>query len=186
MGMFDYISVADKLPTNAEIDAACLDMHSTPFQTKDLDNIMATYYIQGGKLFVEKYRNTEWVENSESFMGGYIDRQDPYQEEVFDHHGKIRFYHMIDKDGYDHWIEYEAYFTRGKMEEIKLVEYRKTENSDRKKSLEEIFERADIQNKKWYNKFIFHTKCWRGVRKLVMKFLSLLDGGINWLRLNFP
>ena len=32
MGMFDYISVADKLPTNAEIDAAGLDLYKEPFQ----------------------------------------------------------------------------------------------------------------------------------------------------------
>jgi len=184
--MFDYISVADKLPTNPEMDAAGLNLYTEPFQTKDLDNIMSTYHIQGGRLFVEKYRNTQWVDDPDAFAGGYIDRQEPYQEEIFDHHGKIRFYHLIDKDGYDHWVEYEAYFTRGKIEEIKLVDYHKTENADRKKRLVEIFERADIQNKKWYNRFIFRTKCWIGVRRLFMKFLSSLEGGINWLRLNFP
>ena len=186
MGMFDYLSVADKLPTNPEMDAAGLKLTAEPFQTKDLDNIMATYYIQGGRLFVEKYKVTEWVEDPEGFAGGYIDRKEPYQEEIVDHHGKIRFYHFIDKDDYDHWVEYEAYFTRGKLEEIKLIEYRKESNVEKKKDLKELFQKMDESRNKWYNKYLFHTKCWAAFRKLVMKFLYSLEKGINWLRLNFP
>jgi heat shock protein HspQ len=186
MGMFDYISVADKLPTNAEIDASGINLYSEPFQTKDLDNIMATYFIQGGRLFVEKYKVTEWVDDPEGFAGGYIDRKEPYQEEIPDHHGKIRFYHLIDKDDHNHWVEYEAYFTRGKLEEIKLIEYRKESNVEKKKDLKELFQKMDENRNKWYNKYLFHTKCWDWFRKLFMRFLYSLESGINWLRLNFP
>lgn len=161
MGMFDYISVADKLPTNSEIDASGINLYNEPFQTKDLDNIMATYFIQGGKLYVEKYNRNEWVENADSWAGGYIDRAEPYQEEVKDYHGKINFYHIIDKDGFDHWVEYDAYFTYGKLDKIELVKYKKESNVQRKKDLEDLFEEMKKERNKWYNKYIFHTKVWR-------------------------
>ena len=186
MGMFDYLSVADKLPTNAEIDASGIDLYKEPFQTKDLDNVMATYYIQGGRLFVEKYKVTEWVEDPEGFAGGYIDRKEPYQEEVFDHHGKINFYHFIDKDGYDHWVEYDAYFNRGKLEEIKLVEYKKTENASKKERMKELFDRMEVQRNKWYNKYIFHTKCWGKIRKFIAKVLYSIERGIGYIRIRLP
>mgnify|MGYP003335537558 CR=1 FL=1 len=186
MGMFDYLSVADKLPTNAEIDAAGINLYSEPFQTKDLDNIMATYYIQGGKLFVEKYKVTEWVEDPEGFAGGYIDRKEPYQEEIVDHHGKIRFYEMIDKDDHDHWIEYEAYFTRGKVDEIKLVKYEKTSNIEKKKDLEALFNRMKESRQKWYNKYFFHTTFWNKIRKFICKILYWIEGKLQSIRLHLP
>jgi len=184
--MFDYISVADKLPTNAEIDASGIDLYNQPFQTKDLDNIMATYAIQGSRLFVERYKVTEWVEDSEAFAGGYIDRKEPYQEEIFDHHGKINFYHLIDKDGYDHWVEYDAYFNRGKLEEIKLVEYRKSDNSERKKHIEELFARMKEANSKWYNKYIFHTYWWGSMRRFIASVLYSIERGIGYIRIRLP
>jgi hypothetical protein len=186
MGMFDYISVADQLPTNAEIDASGIDLYKEPFQTKDLDNIMATYYIQGKRLFVEKYKVTEWVEDPEGFAGGYIDRKEPYQEEILDHHGKIRFYHLIDKDGFDHWVEYEAYLTRGKIEEIKLVEYKKTENASKKERMKELFDRMEVKRNKWYNKYIFHTKCWGKIRRFIAKVLYSIELGIGYIRIRLP
>ena len=186
MGMFDYISVADKLPTNAEIDASGINLYSEPFQTKDLDNIMATYYIQGGKLFVEKYKVTEWVEDPEGFAGGYIDRKEPYQEEILDYHGKINFYHFIDKDDYDHWVEYDAYFNRGKLEEIKLVKYEKNSNVQKKKDLKELFQRMDESRKKWYNKYLFHTKFWGKVRKFICSCLYWMERLLGDIRLRLP
>lgn len=183
--MFDYISVADKLPTNADIDAAGIDLYAEPFQTKDLDNIMATYYIQGGKLYVERHKYTEWVDDPEALLGGYIDSKDPYQE-ASEYHGKINFYHSIDKDGYDHWVEYDAYFTRGKLEEFKLVDYRKISNAERKKQMEALFERIKESRDKWYNKYLFHTKCWGKIRKFVANCLYWLERKLSNARMRLP
>lgn len=181
--MFDYISVADKLPTNSEIDAAGLDLYKEPFQTKDLNNIMATYFIQGGRLFVEKYRSSNWVNDPEGFAGGYVDQQDPYQEEITDYHGKLRFYHSIDKDDNDHWVEYEAYFTHGKVEKIELVEYRKDPNAERKASLKELFDRYEAERNKWYNKYFLQTNFMLKVRQLLRKFLYWTEQKIQTLRM---
>ena len=186
MGMFDYISVADKLPTNAEIDAAGLDLYKEPFQTKDLDNILATYYIQGGRLFVEKYRHSEWVQDASSFAGGYIDSQDPYQEELIDFHGKINFYHLIDKDDHDHWVEYDAYFTHGKLDKLELVKYKAESNADRKNDLKNLFAESEKRSKIWYNKYIFHTKAWRKIRRAMFISLSYVERGISYIKYKLP
>lgn len=186
MGMFDYISVADKLPTNSEIDAAGLDLYKEPFQTKDLDNILATYYIQGGMLYVEKYRHSEWVQDDSAFAGGYIESQDPYQEKLHDFHGKINFYHFIDKDDKDHWVEYDAYFTHGKVEKIELVKYKAEPNTERKESLKNLFAESEKRTKIWYNKYIFHTECWRKIRRLLFRTLSLVERGINYIKYKLP
>jgi hypothetical protein len=152
MGMFDYINVADKLPTNAEIDALGIDMSAESFQTKDLDNVMANYYIQGGRLFVEKYRKTEWIEDSESFMGGYIDRQEPYKEELDGQHGKVYFYTWFEREEYDYWVEYIAYFTHGKLDKIELFKWDKTANAERKQQTLEWQRKDEIERNRWYNK----------------------------------
>lgn len=184
--MFDYISVTDKLPTNAEIDAAGLDLYKEPFQTKDLDNIMATYYIQGGRLFVEKFKVTEWVDDPEAFAGGYIDRKEPYQEEVVDYHGKINFYHIIDKDNYDHWVEYDACFNHGNVEKIELVKYKKESNVEKKASLQAWMEENVKRSNKWYNKYIFYTKWWGKIRRLICKALSAIARFFDDLRFKLP
>ena len=186
MGMFDYISVADQLPTNAEIDAAGLDLYKDSFQTKDLDNILATYYIQGGRLFVEKYQVTEWVEDPESWAGGHIDRKEPYREELSNFHGKINFYHFIDKDDHDHWIEYNAFFTHGKLDKFELVKYTKEPNVHRKDSLKEIFAEAERRANIWYNKYIFHTEVWRKIRRVLFVALSSVERGISYIKYKLP
>jgi hypothetical protein len=186
MGMFDYISVTDKLPTNAEIDASGINLYNEPFQTKDFDNIMAHYYIQRGKLFVQKYRETEWIDDVDSFVGGYIDRKGPYHEEIKDYHGKINFYHIIDKDGYDHWVEYDAYFTHGNVEKIELVKYKKDSNLEQKKKLEELFKEMKLSRAKWYNKYIFDTEVWYKIRKVLSRMLYSLSKFIDSIRYKLP
>jgi len=186
MGMFDYISVADTLPTNSEIDAAGLNLYKEPFQTKDLDNILATYFIQGGRLFVEKYRSSTWVADADAFAGGYLDREEPYQEELVDFHGKINFYHFIDKDDKDHWIEYNAFFTHGKLDKIELVKYSAEPNTERKESLKNLFVESEKRNKIWYNKYIFHTKVWRKIRRFMFRSLSLIESGISHIKYRLP
>lgn len=185
MGMFDYISVKDKLPTNDDIDASGIDLYGDFFQTKDLENIMSTYYIEGGILHVEKYRTAEWIDDADRFTGGYIDRKDSYIE-PFDYHGKINFYNSIDKDGYDHWIEYDAYFIHGKLEKFELVKYTKTENESRKRRLKEICEEAAHRHNLWYNRYFFHTKVWFTIRKFLCKILMRMQNFLQYLRFNLP
>ena len=56
MGMFDTINVSDPLPFSDEMKELGLNINNDSFQTKDLENTLSLYYIQGGKLFLEKYK----------------------------------------------------------------------------------------------------------------------------------
>lgn len=96
MGMFDTISVSDALPFTAEMKELGLDINNYQFQTKSLDSLMDSYIIQGGKLFIQKYKNEHWIEgdkNAKNFTDrfGHIEKEEPYLEPVL-HHGEIYFY----------------------------------------------------------------------------------------------
>lgn len=185
MGMFDYISVSEKLPVNAELEASNLNLYSRHFQTKDLDNALATYFIQNGKLYSEKYKTSGWVEDKTSFMGGYIESKDPYLEEV-PFHGTVDFYDSIDQDEYDHWVDYRAYFTHGNLDKIELIKYEKHSNTGRKLEMKKLLERDAERAKLWYNKYIFHTKVWRKIHRFLNKFLYNLETFISKVRIKIP
>lgn len=188
--MFDYISVSDSLPYNQDMIDFGLNTNNHPFQTKDLNCYLGAYFIQGGKLFEQKYKTNEWIkgdEKSDSFMDklGHVKQEDPYLEEI-KHHGTINFYHYAETDGYDHWIEYVAYFTHGKVEKIELHEYRKTDNTERKASEAAFVEKLRIMHNKWYNKYLFHTKPWRKINKLIYSFLDGIEVLITKIKMRIP
>lgn len=185
MGMFDYISVSDKLPTNDILVADGVNLYTDSFQTKDLGNCMDHYFIQGGKLFLEKHKKVEWVKDPELFVGGYINREEPYLEEL-NHHGKINFYHKIDHNDHDYWVEYNAYFTHGILEKIDLVKVKKESNLEDKARLKALFDKIEKNNKLWYNKYIFHTSVWGKFRKLIFKILYAMERSLGNIRLWIP
>jgi len=170
MGMFDTIVVADKLPASQEMIDLGLDTNNHDFQTKDLDNALALYNIQSGRLLLQRFKIEEWVEGDPKAKGvmgrlGYLDRKEPYYEDT-NYHGTITFYHFINdvKDKWDCWFEYEASFTHGQLDGFKLIKFEKEDNSIRLNREKEWRERYAKQEALWYNKYIFHTKI---CRKLV-------------------
>lgn len=183
MGMFDYISVSDKLPVNQEMIDAGLDVNNHRFQTKDMHRCMTTYYIQGGKLLEEKYKINEWVDEPGSY--GHMKREEPYLVDQ-QHHGKINFYDFESKENWDYWTEYEATFTHGVIEKIELIKFKKTDNTQKTDALKELFAHALDEQRKWYNKYFFHTAAWTWVRKKVCAGLYWSEQKSQWLRLNFP
>lgn len=190
MGMFDYISVSDSLPYSQDMIDFGLNTNNHPFQTKDLHCYLGNYFIQGGKLFEQKYKIHEWVngdESGKSFMDrmGHMKREEPYLEQIL-HHGTINFYHHAETEGYDHWIEYVAYFTHGKVEKIDLVEHRKTDNTERKAREAEFAANLKIEYNKWYNKYLFHTKLWRKVNRLIYSILNGIENVIYKIKMIIP
>lgn len=167
MGMFDTIVVADKLPASQEMIDLGLDINNHDFQTKDLDNSLSLYHIQGGRLLLQRYKTEEWIEGDpkgKSIMDrvGHLDRKDPYYEDT-NYHGTITFYHYLDdvKDKWDCWVEYEASFTHGQLDGFKLIKFEKEDNSIRLNRNKEWQEHHAKQEALWYNKYIFHTKIYR-------------------------
>ena len=170
--MFDDIAISDPLPFNDEMKELGLDKNNRTWQTKDLDCAMNLYYIQGGQLFEQEYKVVKWEQgdpNGESVMDkiGSLIRTDPYLKKL-DFHGEINFYDYIGDvaDKWDCWVEFKATFIHGKVEKIELVEFKKTDNAERKKRDAEFWQKIDQQNAIWYNKFIFNTKIWRKLENI--------------------
>lgn len=159
MGMFDTIAVAEKLPITQEMIDLGLQEKLQEFQSKDLECALDLYFMQNGRLFVEKYKETKWIEgdkNAKSIFArlGHMERNDPYQEDTH-FHGKVIFYNYImDVAGkYDCMIEFCATYNKGQLENIELVEFEKTDNAARKeRDLAWRKEAERIQNV-WYNKY---------------------------------
>lgn len=185
MGMFDTVSVADKLPYNEEMAKLGLDKNFYSFQTKDLHRSLDYYIIQGGKLFEQKYKEIKWVETKDDVFGGRLDKREPYMVDT-QYHGTLNFYHSEAVDNLDCWIEYNAIFTHGTLEKIELVKFRTRDNTESRKRLEEIFAQAALERSKWYNKYIFDTKCWVKFRKIVCAMLLKFEKWLADTRLHFP
>lgn len=167
MGMFDNISVSDALPYSDEMKELGLNVNNYTFQTKDLDCLMDTYIIQSGKLFIQKYKTSTWIEgdkNAKSVMDriGYTERTDPYYEEV-PHHGEIYFYEFLRdvQDKWDCWVEFKATFTTGQLTGLELFKFEKKDNTERKQSEKEWAEKLKREQALWYNKYFLHTKAYR-------------------------
>lgn len=167
MGMFDNISISDPLPFTDEMKELGLDVNNRTWQTKDLDCAMGLYFIQGGELFEQKYKNTEWKQgdpNGESVMDriGALVQSEPYLEKV-NFHGEVNFYdHIDDVAGkWDCWIEFKATLSHGKIDKIELIDFTKTDSAERKQKDKEFWEKIDMENRIWYNRLFFHTKTFR-------------------------
>lgn len=185
MGMFDYVSVADKLPVSDEMVKLGLDKNTFTFQTKDLNKCMTTYFIQGRRLLEQRYKTTRWVDDPDSFAGGRIEREDEYLHDM-EYHGMINFYHMETVGNLDCWMEYDAKFNDGNLSELKLVKFYTTDNTEKKARLQELFESSQRYHNRWYNKYIFHTKPWGKVRKKLAAVLLWMQNVLQDLRLNLP
>jgi hypothetical protein len=166
MGMFDTICISDALPYSDEMKELGLDKYND-WQTKDLDCCMSVYFIQGGKLFEQNFKNSEWKEGDpkgESVMDriGTLVQSEPYLEKK-DFHGEIRFYDYIDDVAgkWDCWVEFKAIFTHGNLDRFELAEFKKTDSAERKENDRKFWEETKKRNSVWYNKFIFHTKAFR-------------------------
>ena len=181
MGMFDSISWADPLPFSPEMVELGLNKNNWEFQTKDLDCILAHYIVQGKRIFVIKYKNERWVEGdpkAKDLMDrlGHIDHDGPYEEEVDLGTKTIRMYDYR-QDVQDKWdvsVEFEVEIIRGVPQNVRLFEFEKRDNSERKARDKEFMERIQRENSLWYNRFLFHTRPWR-------RFAFHLGRGLSWL-----
>lgn len=101
MGMFDYIRYGGH-----------------EYQTKDTPNQFLDQYEirEDGTLWHENY-DSEWVEETNSVFGGYLDKKNTRWEFCSDFDGVIRFYRPIGKNQFNHeeWEEYKTLFMDGKM-----------------------------------------------------------------------
>jgi|694.fasta_scaffold88584_6 hypothetical protein len=152
MGMFDLIVVEEgvDLPIPEEMLGLKLE-----FQTKCLDNTLSTYLIAKDNFF---YLINSIGENS------YIKEKSKNKLDSFLNLKRINLHEVIDFGSYiqtdlvDYSANYEAKFTDGVLQYIKLVEYKKIEHESRKEKLKKL----EKQRKQQYN--LFHKKLARTIR----------------------
>ena len=142
MGLFDYVKVKKKLPTDALIKKFLgkdFDPRKLEFQTKDLDCAMANYEIRdNGYLYTENvvYREStpeeleQGKKESKKYRFGYFPRLRVESREWVktDVTKDVEFYsYCKQKDGRYYSTDYLAHVVKGKVKSIKL---KKTEREN--------------------------------------------------------
>ncbi len=196
--MFDNIFVKKKLPLTKELKALNIKWEEEPFQTKDLESLMETYEItKSGKLRY-LWQERVWKDDDNAFLKGYMDVVKEEWRDV-DFHGTINFYtsycdnnnygwDYINDDpeqitwddieliqGYDWWIEFEAYFTKGKLDSIKLIKVTNEPISERIKNNKIWSEKRAAENKKLSRRvvgFLRKFACYRSLIRLLLRSVN--------------
>lgn len=133
MGMFDRI-VLDKevfLPLPEEM----CKFERIEYQTKSLDCTLSTYLISDdGYLYLASrdYESDDLIEKKERIY----------------YHGIINFGAYEAADLIDYSVDFEAKFTDGVLQNIKLIKFQNFENESRKRQREEFREKLRIDEKK--------------------------------------
>lgn len=190
MGMFDTIYVKKKLPLTKELKALNVDWEEVDFQTKDLENALDTYEITKAGKLRHLWQEREWREDNDSFLGGYLDVVKEEWRDV-NYHGTINFYtsytdnndyhwNFVNDDpeqiswdeielieGYDWWLEFEAYFTKGKLDDIKLIKATKEPISERIKNNKLWAEKRAVENKKLSRRIVSFLRKFSLYRTLI-------------------
>lgn len=153
MGMFDNIIVKKKLPLTKELKALDVKWDKEVFQTKDLDNCLDNYEITKSGKLKHLWQQREWKEADDGLFGGHLNVVNEEWRDV-DFHGTISFYtnhctndtkhwELLDDEdqltfedieliaGDDWWFEFEAIYTKGKLDEIRLIKAEKTPVKER-------------------------------------------------------
>lgn len=153
MGMFDNLTVKKKLPLTKELKALDVKWEEEIFQTKDLENLLDNYEITKSGKLKHLWQQREWKEADDDLFGGHLNVVNEEWRKV-DFHGTINFYtthctndtkhwdYFDDADqlsfddielipGDDWWFEFEASFTKGKLDDIKLIKADKTSVKER-------------------------------------------------------
>jgi len=160
MGMFDSLHTKAELPLNEDLKHLPIKWDEIEFQTKDLENCLLHYTIsEDGRLLehvVEQeyvyYTEEEKKQKSRKPWDFYKDViiKNEYDKEI-PHHGVINFYTSVDyTDEEEFWVEFNAYFTHGKLDRMELLK------CDKQKSRavyhKEWEEKRKIEEQKFWNR----------------------------------
>jgi hypothetical protein len=134
MGMFDTIYCEKKLPLTKEIKKAFpdTDWSKADFQTKDLDNTMATYSIkkngtlnflrvEGETVRVISEEEEKKIRKQKRFCWPYEFVEKSRKYEKCDHTGTVNFYFYREDNDNNTWdLEFTATFVKGKLTDLVL------------------------------------------------------------------
>jgi hypothetical protein len=140
MGMYDSIKVKRDLPLPEEVKHLDINWKEIEHQTKSFDNCLSEYVIEeDGSLFetviereyiawTDEERKKQKPKTWQLFKDVIIKKQELVPQDNF--HGTVRFYcyEKFDEDN-DFFIDYDAFYTYGKLDKISLVEFGKYKNN---------------------------------------------------------
>ena len=188
--MFDTIYVKKKLPLTKELKALNVNWEELDFQTKDLENLLDVYEITKSGKLRHLWQQREWKDDDDAFLKGYFEVVKEEWRDV-DFHGTINFYtsycdnkkyywDYVNDDpeqltwedieliqGNDWWFEFEAYFTKGKLDDIKLIKASKDPISERIANSKIWAEKRAIENKKLSRKIVSFLRKFSWYRSLI-------------------
>jgi len=204
MGMFDQLTVKKKLPLTKELKALNINWEEEVFQTKDLDCLLETYEITKSGKLRHLWQERVWVDDEDAFLKGYMKVVKEEWRDV-DFHGTINFYTAYtDNDRYnwdfvnddpeqmswedielivgnDWWFEFEAYYTHGKLDDIKLIKASKDPISERIKNNKIWAEKRAVENKKLSRRVVSFLRQFSWYRTLIRYTLRGVNGLHNSL-----
>ena len=208
MGMFDTIFIKKKLPLTKELKDLNIKWEEEPFQTKDLESLMETYEITKSGKLRHLWQERVWKDDDNAFLKGYMDVVKEEWRDIDNFHGTINFYtSYCDNDnynwdfvnddpeqmtwsdielihGHDWWIEFEAYFTKGKLDNIKVIKVSKDPISERIKNNKLWAEKRAIENKKLSRRivaFLRKYKWYRIITNQTLKVVNTLHSKLTYV-----
>jgi hypothetical protein len=155
MGMFDTLNVKKELLEDLCKEAG-LEFEEWEgeysFQTKDLENVLATFVLLADGTLTERRQESVWVEPKPksvhdtaswiSSMGHMESVGEPYYVDT-DYTTYVTFYDFYETETERVWVDFVAHFKNGKLSEP--IKISKVERSN----LLEEKETIKINNKKW-------------------------------------
>jgi len=195
MGMFDTLFVKKKLLLTKELKALDINWEEIDFQTKDLENLLDTYEITKAGKLRHLWQEREWKDDDSAFLKGYLEVVNEEWREV-PFHGTINFYtsyctnvtkhwdYLEDEDqlsfddielieGDDWWFEFEAIFTKGKLQEIRVIKADKTPVKERIYNNKVWAQKRAEENKKISRRIVSFLRKFKIYRSLIRSTIKL-------------
>jgi len=199
MGLFDYVKVKKKLPTDALIKkflGGDFDPRKLEFQTKDLDNAMLTYEIrENGDVYLEhvEYREStpeEKLEDKKRFKGWATwslkvkNRRWVKTNITNDIH--FYSYDLNKQDDRYYALDYKAHVVKGKVKSIKLEKSERESDQEHASRVEmdkKLAEQMRLHQKKTsrISYKIINVVYNKPVKFLLRKFYRVSQSVPNWI-----
>lgn len=190
MGLFDSLQFEYTLPLPTDLqELSPADFQNQEYQTKDFYKALELYKVDiNGQLFlqVNKYDVTPGDPSGASICDRLPQSNLVSSDwEISNKTDTINCYNWIQRDNLknDYWIEYEVIFVSGKIESVKLIEFRAEDNRERKKHWENFADKLAAEVKflnKWYVKYTygFYSKIMKFIFKYLTKFLNYIHSNL--------
>lgn len=168
--MFDYISFEEGV--NIPIPDDMREFKNVQYQTKSLDCTMSMYFVGKDKCL---YLNED--KHFEESNPELLPLPAEGKKNKINYHGIINFYSYEMTDVTDYCCDYQAKFTDGILENIKLINFKKIDHESVSLRRERFLEKQRLQNKK------ISTRLIRSVKKIFLSIFELI--GIENIRIYF-